>query len=42
MLKIIEKSTSLKSDHLVFFIQKKKDLEKLSFLKLDSKIIKSS
>ena len=40
MLKIIEKSTSLKSDHLVFFIQKKKDLEKLSFLKLDSKIIK--
>ena len=40
MLKIIEKHTSLKSDHLVFFVQKKKDLEMLSFLKLDSKIVK--
>jgi len=40
MLKIIDKTSSIKTDNLVFFVQSKKDVEKLSFLQLDSKITK--
>jgi len=40
MLKIIEKHTGITTGNVVFFIQTKKDLEKLAFLKLDKKIIK--
>ena len=40
MLKIIEKHTNIQTSNLVFFIQSKKDIEKLSFLKLDAKIKK--
>lgn len=40
MLKIIEKHANIQTENLVFFCQAKKDLEKLSFLKLDAKIVK--
>lgn len=40
MLKTIEKHANINTQNLVFFVQTKKDLEKLSFLKLDSKIEK--